>query len=83
MTSLDETARRPVETQNDRRISDECPEEDIAAAEFRGSNLLHLPWFLDVLKDRVLYCCHALLCIASLCVLRTCVHFAIVYRASP
>ena len=28
-------------------------------------------------------CCHALLCIASLCVLRTCMHFAIVYRALP
>ena len=55
MTSLDETARRPVETRNDGRTSDECPEEDIAAAEFRGSNL-HLPWFLDDLKDRVLSC---------------------------
>ena len=41
LTSLDETARRPVETRNDRirRTYDECPEEDIAAAEFRGSNL--------------------------------------------
>jgi len=39
--------------------------------------------FLDDLKDRVLYCCHALLCIASLCVLRTCVHFPIVYLALP
>ena len=60
MTSLDETARRPAETRNDRRNSDECPEEDIAAAEFRGSNL-YLPWFLDDLKDRVLSCsvvCH-------------------------
>ena len=28
-------------------------------------------------------CCHALLCIASLCVLRTCLHFAIVYQALP
>jgi len=55
LTSLDETARRPAETLNDRRNSDECPEEDIAAAEFRGSNL-HLPWLLDDLKDRVLSC---------------------------
>ena len=55
LTSLDETARRPVETRNDRRTSDECPEEDIAAAEFSGSNL-HLPWFLDDLKNRVLSC---------------------------
>jgi len=55
LTSLDETARRPVETRNDRRTSDECTEEDIAAAEFRGSNL-HLPWFLDDLKDTVLSC---------------------------
>jgi len=55
LTSLDETARHPFETQNDRRTSDECPEEDIAAAEFRGGNL-HLPWFLDDLKDRVLSC---------------------------
>ena len=39
----------------DRRTSDECPEEDITAAEFRGSNL-HLPWFLDDLKDIVLSC---------------------------
>jgi len=53
LTSLDETARRPVETRNDRRTSDECLEEDIAAAEFRGSNL-HLPWFLDDIKDIVL-----------------------------
>ena len=53
MTSLDETACRPVETRNNRGTSDECPEEDIAEAEFRGSNL-HLPWFLDDLKDRVL-----------------------------
>ena len=52
MTSLDETALRPVETRNVRRTSDECPEEDIAAAEFRGSNL-HLPWFLDDLKCSV------------------------------
>ena len=44
LTSLDETARRPVETRNDRRTSDESPEEDIAAAEFHRSNL-HLPWF--------------------------------------
>ena len=55
MTSLDETALRPVETRNDRRTSDECPKDYIAAAEFRGSNL-HLPWFLDDLKDRVLSC---------------------------
>ena len=55
MTSLDETACRPVETRNDRGTSDECPEEDIAAVEFRGSNL-HLSWFLDDLKDRVLSC---------------------------
>jgi len=55
LTFLDETARRPVETRNDRRTSDECPEEDITAAEFRGSNL-HLRWFLDDLKDIVLSC---------------------------
>jgi len=48
-------ALRPVETRNDRPTSDECPEEDIAAVEFRGSNL-HLSWFLDDLKDRVLSC---------------------------
>ena len=30
-----------------------------------------------------LICCHALLYIAILCILRTCVHFAIVYRALP
>ena len=35
LTWLDETARRPVETWNDRRISDYSPGEDIAAAEFR------------------------------------------------
>ena len=53
LTSLDETAHRPVETRNDCRTSDESPEEVIAAAEFCGSNL-HLPWFLDDLKHRVL-----------------------------
>jgi len=36
--------------------------------------------FWTILKTE---CCHAFLCIASLCVLRTCVHFAIVYRAWP
>jgi len=55
LISLDEMALRPVETRNDRPTSDECPEEDIAAVEFRGSNL-HLSWFLDDLKDRVLSC---------------------------
>ena len=55
LTSLDEMALRPVETRNDCQTSDECPEEDIAAAEFCGSNL-HLPLFLDDLKDRVLCC---------------------------
>jgi len=78
LTFLDKTARRPVETRNDRRTSDECPEEDIAAAEFRGCNLHLGSW--TILKT---VCCHAVLCIASLCVLRTCVHFAIVYRALP
>ena len=45
-------ARRPVETRNDRRTSDESPGEDIAAAEFRRSNL-HLPWFLCRTVDKV------------------------------
>ena len=35
LTSLDETACRPVETRNDRGTSDECPEEDIAAVVWR------------------------------------------------
>ena len=117
--------RRPVETRNDRRTSDECPEEDIAAAEFRGSNL-HLPWLLDDLKDRVRTCWESLdqqiinksidhwrdrlkavvrvngghieqlflirylLNLLSCSVVyrkfmhsKTCVHFAIVYRALP
>ena len=42
------------ETRNDRQTSDECLEEDIAAAEFHGN--LHLPWFLDDPTDRVLSC---------------------------
>jgi len=55
LTSFDETARRPVETRNDRRISGEFPGEDIAAAEFRRSNL-HLPWFLCRIVDKVNWC---------------------------
>ena len=78
-------ALRPVETRNDRQTSDECPEEDIAAAEFCGSNLLHLPRFLDDLKDRVLSCSVVYRdreFMRSKNV-RTCVHFAIVYQALP
>jgi len=52
LTSLDETVRCSVETRNDRRTSDESPEEDIAAAEFHRSNL-HLPWFLCRIVDKV------------------------------
>ena len=44
-------ARRPViETRNDRRTSDESTGEDIAAAEFRRSNL---HWFLCRIVDKV------------------------------
>jgi len=50
ISGFNRTERRLIE-----RTSDECPEEDNAAVEFRGSNL-HLPWYLDNLKDRVLSC---------------------------